>query len=364
MQKKNGKIVNILSVQVMTCCASQFLVPLALPVSYILICIFSALHDSIHESGHGIVCRARGSKVKISLGSYECSPPYCEDDSGVWSVTAHPELFFRPIYRTSATCCSYPCQDPSTALPQEPLVFIGGLFGLFGMWFICISLGCFALFTVPKLLPQVLPCSRGIGILFTCHLIVFVPDMWILKVPWYPWTRWTMAFTCCFTQLDLLNEVFYAFTPAPNVLGEWRPNFDGVRQWLFWTSVPPGTQNPPATGASVRNGLWALLLLLYIVHTIRYLCLAARLLLSRSGSSEMEDAMTASLYMDGPTDSALEDHDNSPQGADSRINSAYGSEANLFPHDQLPESHRNERVRDMEEGLPRSPANDQAHPLL
>jgi hypothetical protein len=281
---------------------------LALPASYIALCIFSTVHDSIHESGHGVVCRARGSNVHISLGSYACFPPRCEDS--IWSVVAHPQLFYRPIYRTSTTCCSYPCHDPGSASTEEPLLFMGGLFGLIGMWLICFVLACSALRFFPRSFPSIPPNPNSVGVLWTfyrAHIIIFIPDLWILRARWYPWCQWTMTLTCCFAQLDLLNEIFYTFTPAPNVLGEWQPFFDGVRQWLIWTGVSPGSPYAPAFSASVRNGLWAFLLLLYIVHTIRYLRLAALLLFNSLRDGVAEETLTDALHVEPLSDVEVDD---------------------------------------------------------
>ena len=256
----------------------DWLILASLPLSYIVLCIYTCLHDVIHECGHGVVCKARGSKVQISLGSFDCIPPYCSDDYPDWSMDPHLELFVRPIYRTSATCCSSPCQDPYSVIAQEPLVFMGGLFGFVGMWIISISFCCVALLSFPKHCPKVTGCFCGY--MRTSHVMFLLPDLWVVEMNWPPWAKWTVTLICCFTQLDLLNELFYAFTPSPLVIGEWESFFDGVRQWLYWTGAPPDTESAAATANNVLTGLWAALLVLYIFQTLRYLRIAARLLWS------------------------------------------------------------------------------------
>jgi hypothetical protein len=266
----------------------------ALPISYILVCIFSALHDTIHESGHGVVCRCRGSKVRISLGSFQCSAPSCSNEFSEWSIEAHGELFFRPLYRTSSTCCSDPCQNPTSSSSQESLIFVGGLFGLVGMWLICIIVCCFAILGAPRFSPK-LPTNSwfALSLLRGVHIMAFLPEYWIMDISWPLWARWSAVFTCCFTQLDLLNELFYAFTPSRTVVGEWRPSYDGVRQWMVWTGVPPDAMDPQTISPAVRDSLWAVLLLLYVVHAARYIRLA--ILLQRGGmTSQGGDAQGAS----------------------------------------------------------------------
>jgi hypothetical protein len=259
----------------------------ALPISYVVVCIFSALHDTIHESGHGVMCRSRGLKVQISLGSFQCREPVCSDESSVWSVEARGELFFRPLYRTSSTCCSDPCQDPGSLSKKESLIFMGGLFGLLGMWLICVIMCCFAIMVVPRLAlkPATNSCF-ALYLLRSAHIMAFLPEFWIIIAPLPLCARWSVLFTCCFTQLDLLNELFYAFTPSRTVVGEWEPSFDGVRQWMVWTGVPPNTMNPQTTSPIVRDSLWAVLLLLYVVHAARYIRLA--ILLQRGDISQNE----------------------------------------------------------------------------
>jgi hypothetical protein len=180
---------------------------------------------------------------------------------------------------------------------RESLIFVGGLFGIVGMWFICVIMSCCAILVAPRLAPKLdtnlcFPLSLLRGV----HVMAFLPEFWILNVPLPLWSRWSVVFTCCFTQLDLLNELFYAFTPSRTVIGEWRPTFDGVRQWMIWTGVPQSSMNPQPISPDVRDSLWAVLILLYVVHAARYIRLA--ILLHRSGirndTSESADLQAGS----------------------------------------------------------------------
>jgi hypothetical protein len=284
----------------------------ALPISYVFVCIFSALHDTIHESGHGVVCRSRGSKVQISLGSFQCRAPECSGESSVWSIEAHGELFFRPLYRTSSTCCSDPCQDVNTS-NNESLIFMGGLFGLVGMWLISVVMCCCAILLDPRLAFKPATCF-ALSLFRGAHVVAFLPEFWITNVPWPLWARWSVVFTSCFTQLDLLNELFYAFTPSRTVVGEWQPSFDGVRQWMVWTGVPPNNRDPQTTSPAVRDSLWAVLLLFYVVHAARYIRLA--ILLQWGG---VRNDMPLNEDVEGSTEDRPADLEEVPHPAQSVI---------------------------------------------